>query len=145
LTEEGQVIEGKNFAARSSEVWSRMNHNWMRITRILRSLSLLGLPGQAQAFYQQLKKAARQRQVPDYCGHSPVLDGRNQRDLIGGGTSPAEAQCAATCLLVVPAGAASGQVWAPTPVTKGNFLHYFLLVAPSGLPVSFREIVPCWR
>jgi len=49
------VIEGKNFAARSPEVWSRMNHNWMRITRILRSLSLLGLPGQAQAFYQQLK------------------------------------------------------------------------------------------
>jgi len=55
MTDEGQVVEGKNFAARSSGLWSRMNHNWMRITRILRSLSLLGLSAQAQAFFQQLK------------------------------------------------------------------------------------------
>lgn len=32
-------------------VWSRQNHNWLRITRVLRSLRLLGLPEDAQAFF----------------------------------------------------------------------------------------------
>src|SRR5579884_3099361 len=35
----GQVVEGPNFAARTPDVWSVPNHNWLRVTRILRSLS----------------------------------------------------------------------------------------------------------
>lgn len=35
-------------------VWSRQNHNWLRITRVLRSLNLLGLPDEAQAFFALL-------------------------------------------------------------------------------------------
>ena len=42
LTEEGQVVEGPNFAARVPDVWAVPNHNWLRITRVLRSLRLLG-------------------------------------------------------------------------------------------------------
>jgi len=30
-------------AARAPDVWSIPNHNWLRVTRILRSLRLLGL------------------------------------------------------------------------------------------------------
>lgn len=35
-------------------VWGRQNHNWLRITRVLRSLNLLGLPDEAQAFFALL-------------------------------------------------------------------------------------------
>jgi hypothetical protein len=35
-------------------VWDRQNHNWLRITRVLRSLNLLGLPDDAQAFFPLL-------------------------------------------------------------------------------------------
>lgn len=32
-------------------VWGRQNHNWLRVTRVLRSLNLLGLPDEAQTFF----------------------------------------------------------------------------------------------
>ena len=35
-------------------VWNRQNHNWLRITRVLRSLNLLGLSDEAQAFFPLL-------------------------------------------------------------------------------------------
>lgn len=35
-------------------VWTRQNHNWLRITRILRSLNLLGLTDEARAFFALL-------------------------------------------------------------------------------------------
>jgi hypothetical protein len=37
------------------DVWNRPNHNWLRITRVLRSLNLLGLSDEAQAFFSLLK------------------------------------------------------------------------------------------
>ena len=53
-TGDGKVVEGHNFPARIPEVWAMPNHNWLRITRILRSLTLLGLEEQAQALYERL-------------------------------------------------------------------------------------------
>ncbi len=43
LTPDGEVVKGENFAERLADVWAAPNHNWLRITRILRSLKLLGL------------------------------------------------------------------------------------------------------
>ena len=43
IDETGRVVEGDNFANRRGDVWDAPNHNWLRITRILRSLTLLGL------------------------------------------------------------------------------------------------------
>jgi hypothetical protein len=56
LADDGNVQEADNFSARMSDIWSAPNHNWLRITRILRSLTLLGLSAQAQALYEQLGK-----------------------------------------------------------------------------------------
>ncbi|MBM4069495.1 MAG: hypothetical protein FJ271_11180, partial [Planctomycetes bacterium] len=41
--------DGHNFSARAREVWAAPNHNWLRITRILRCLSLAGMATQARA------------------------------------------------------------------------------------------------
>jgi hypothetical protein len=49
-----QVGLGPNFAARVPEVWEVPNHNWLRISRALRSLMLLGLRAEAQALYARL-------------------------------------------------------------------------------------------
>lgn len=35
-------------------VWSHQNHNWLRVTRVLRSLNLLGQPDEAAAFFALL-------------------------------------------------------------------------------------------
>jgi hypothetical protein len=50
----GEVIEGPNMAARAPDVWHYPNHNWLRITRILRSLYLLGLEAEVRALYRRL-------------------------------------------------------------------------------------------
>ncbi len=60
----GQVVEGPNFAARTPDVWSVPNHNWLRVTRILRSLSLLGLPREARALYDRLASFYQGRKFP---------------------------------------------------------------------------------
>jgi Opioid growth factor receptor (OGFr) conserved region len=44
---DGRIVEGPNFRSRATDVWAARNHNWLRITRILRSLRLLGLEDQA--------------------------------------------------------------------------------------------------
>lgn len=48
-TNEGLALDNPN-----PQVWKRQNHNWLRITRVLRSLNLLGLPEEAQMFFALL-------------------------------------------------------------------------------------------
>jgi hypothetical protein len=48
-TDDGLALDNPN-----PRVWGRQNHNWLRITRVLRSLNLLGLPDEAQAFFALL-------------------------------------------------------------------------------------------
>lgn len=47
-----------------ADVWAMPNHNWLRITRILRSLTLLGMEGQAQALYERLKDYYQRGRFP---------------------------------------------------------------------------------
>src|SRR5262249_31103665 len=64
LDNAGKVVEGDNFSARISDVWAVLNHNWLRITRILRSLTLLGMEAQAQALYERLSEYYKSRRFP---------------------------------------------------------------------------------
>jgi hypothetical protein len=66
LSEEkgGSIAEGANFTARAPDVWLAPNHNWLRITRILRSLCLLGCRTQAQALLAWLEKQYTRRMYP---------------------------------------------------------------------------------
>jgi hypothetical protein len=50
-----RVKKADNFAARRPEVWNRPNHNWLRITRCLTSLRLLGMRDECAAFFDFLK------------------------------------------------------------------------------------------
>ena len=62
-----QVTEAANFATRAREWLQAGNHNHLRISRILRSLTLLGLTAEAQAFFDWLSKtyeAERQKSWP---------------------------------------------------------------------------------
>jgi hypothetical protein len=62
-----RVVRASSFADRA-QVWlSCMNHNHLRITRILKSLKLLGLDEQADAFFgclQELYKEESARERP---------------------------------------------------------------------------------
>ena len=40
----------------NQEIWMNMNHNWLRFTRILKSLTMLGLPAEAMAFFRFLER-----------------------------------------------------------------------------------------
>ena len=53
---DGTVEEGPTFPARAADAWAAPNHNWLRITRILRSLHLLGLEEEAEALYRYLSR-----------------------------------------------------------------------------------------
>jgi hypothetical protein len=53
--DDGSVIDGPHFAARRGDVWDAPNHNWLRITRIIRSLLLLGLERESRALYDRLR------------------------------------------------------------------------------------------
>jgi hypothetical protein len=61
---DGNVVEGDNFSARVPDVWAMPNHNWLRISRILRSLTLLGMESQAQALYERLSGFFTTRKFP---------------------------------------------------------------------------------
>jgi Opioid growth factor receptor (OGFr) conserved region len=63
-TAAGGVVEGPDFAARVPDVWAFPNHNWLRITRVLRSLRLLGLAADSEALYERLDALYRGRQFP---------------------------------------------------------------------------------
>jgi hypothetical protein len=55
-----RVADAPNFAERA-DVWlTPRNHNHLRITRILKSLTALGLRGEAQAFLSQLERLYEQ-------------------------------------------------------------------------------------
>lgn len=62
--EGGRVVDGPNLASRVPDVWEGPNHNWLRITRVLRSLSLLGLEAEARALYQWLREARDSGRFP---------------------------------------------------------------------------------
>ena len=50
-----EKIEGKlQLEDRKPNVWSGLNHNWLRITRVLRSLTLLDLKAEANEFFALL-------------------------------------------------------------------------------------------
>jgi hypothetical protein len=60
----GKVVAGPNLAARARDVWAFPNHNWLRITRILRSLTLLGLEDRARAFFERLEDFYARHKYP---------------------------------------------------------------------------------
>jgi hypothetical protein len=60
-TTDGPIMEGANFADRSLQVWMYPNHNWLRITRIIRSLRLLGLQTESLAFFTWLEAINKKR------------------------------------------------------------------------------------
>jgi hypothetical protein len=61
---EGKVGERANFAVRARVAWAFPNHNWLRVTRILRSLTLLGQGEKAQALYGWLSEQYRSGRSP---------------------------------------------------------------------------------
>jgi hypothetical protein len=64
LRGDGTVVEGTNFSTRTPDVWSFPNHNFLRITRVLRSLRLPGLIAEAEALYARLDTFYRGRMFP---------------------------------------------------------------------------------
>lgn len=62
--ESGKVMLGPNFASREPDVWASPNHNWLRITRILRSLTLLGLADQARVLFERLEDFYTRHRYP---------------------------------------------------------------------------------
>ncbi len=61
---DGRIVEAPNFGARYPEVWSSFNHNWLRITRVLRSLQLLNALPEARALHDCLQKLRSEQGVP---------------------------------------------------------------------------------
>lgn len=53
---EPEVLEAQGFAARAREWLTPGNHNMLRITRVLRCLTLLGRPAHARAFLVALER-----------------------------------------------------------------------------------------
>ena len=64
MAADGTVAEGPNFPARVADVWSYPNHNWLRITRLLRCLGLLGLEDEARRLYAWLEEQYRRARFP---------------------------------------------------------------------------------
>ncbi len=64
LSADERVSEGLNFLQRVPDIWGFPNHNWLRITRILRSLRLLGLDSESRALYQYLEALYSSRKFP---------------------------------------------------------------------------------
>lgn len=64
MTADGKVVEADSFSTRIPDVWAIPNHNWLRISRILRSLTVLGLESQAQALYEKLSTIYQRRKFP---------------------------------------------------------------------------------
>jgi hypothetical protein len=54
VADDGRVIRTTNFNQRLA-VWKYLNHNWLRITRVLKSLRLLGFENEASALWLCLK------------------------------------------------------------------------------------------
>jgi hypothetical protein len=61
---DGKVTEAPNFSQRAPDIWQAPNHNWLRITRILRCLTLLGRTAEANALYDRLNEFYLSRRFP---------------------------------------------------------------------------------
>ncbi|MCJ1408786.1 hypothetical protein MMC19_002862 [Ptychographa xylographoides] len=61
---ESEVIQGPNFPKVARNWVTRFDHNHLRITRIIRSLRILGLESEAHAFYSALSRVYQ-----EYPGH----------------------------------------------------------------------------
>ena len=61
----GQLVPADNFAARADEWLWPGDHNHLRITRILKCLTLCGLKSEAQAFLDALSALPDQERVSD--------------------------------------------------------------------------------
>ncbi len=59
---------------RNVEIWMHLNHNWLRFTRILKSLTILGLPDEALAFVYFLEKKVGNVKSMDYWRKAVRLD-----------------------------------------------------------------------
>ena len=57
---EGELVEGPAFSSAAANWMSPGNHNHLRITRILRSLRVLGLDGEAAMFWRALDALYRE-------------------------------------------------------------------------------------
>lgn len=53
--ESGRVVPADDFESRA-DLWRYPNHNWLRITRVLTSLTTLGLESEALALFEALKE-----------------------------------------------------------------------------------------
>ena len=67
----GAVVDGPNLAERIADVWDGQNHNWLRITRVLRCLTLLGLTAEADALFRWLAECHQQRRFPGLAASFP--------------------------------------------------------------------------
>lgn len=61
---DAEVIIGEDFGKRQKTVWDGFNHNWLRITRCLASLRMLGLQAEADAFYKRLQSLYESKRFP---------------------------------------------------------------------------------
>jgi hypothetical protein len=59
-----EVKIADNFNLRIPQVWANFNHNWLRITRCLASVRLLGLQPLADAFYARLQIIHESQRFP---------------------------------------------------------------------------------
>ena len=58
------VVEGPNFAARVPDVWAYSNHNWLRVTRLLHCLRLLGQEDRARSLFAWLALQYKRHKFP---------------------------------------------------------------------------------
>jgi hypothetical protein len=61
---DSDIVPGPNFESRAADVWIAPNHNWLRITRILGSLRLLGLKPEAKALFARLEHFYEETRFP---------------------------------------------------------------------------------
>ncbi len=52
---DGKVIPTDDYPAKRG-IWAAPDHNWMRVTRVLTCLRILGLRAEAQCFYDRLQE-----------------------------------------------------------------------------------------
>lgn len=56
------------------EIWMHLNHNWLRFTRILKSLTILGLEDEAMEFFRFLQRKIGNVQSMNYWRKAVGLD-----------------------------------------------------------------------
>ena len=56
------------------EIWMHLNHNWLRFTRILKSLTILGLKDEAMVFFRFLQRKVGNVQSMSYWRKAVGLD-----------------------------------------------------------------------